>query len=228
MSWMNGEFCLSCTKQQCVRSGAERQCAASCATTTQARAARTETHCYARKCTTRRTTVARARAQRQAGMALRSKAGAQTNPGKNSSHSNALRCAQVHHPPDNGGASTRCTLAELQAPLKERLASEKATYDATVAVRAERKHQRQPVLQHTVLDAGALRASALRAVQPQRARARAHTMTRCAARWHWRATRRCASGGAATTAAWRTGICCRSLLLPPSLGLRRANSIKTA
>ena len=22
--------------------------------------------------------------------------------------SNALRCAQVHHPPDNGGASTRC------------------------------------------------------------------------------------------------------------------------
>ena len=163
-------------------------------------------------------------------MALRSKAGAQTNPGKGSSHSNALRCAQVHHPPDNGGASTRCTLAELQAPLKERLASEKATYDATVAVRAERKHQRQPVLQHTVLDAGALRASALRAVQSQRERARAHTMTRCAARWHWRATRRCASGGAATTAAWRTGnlTCCRSLLLPPSLGLRRANSIKTA
>ena len=108
MSWMNGEFCPSCTKQQCVRSGAERQCAASCATTTQARAARTETRCYARKCTTRQTTVARARAQRQAGMALRSKAGAQTNPGKGSSHSNALRYTQVHHPPDNGGASTRC------------------------------------------------------------------------------------------------------------------------
>ena len=70
------------------------------------------------------------------------------NPSKGSSHSNALRCAQKHHPPDNGGASTRCTLAELQAPLKERLASEKATYDAAVAVRAERKHQRQPVLQY--------------------------------------------------------------------------------
>ena len=64
-------------------------------------------------------------------------------PSKGSLHSNALRCAQKHHPPDNGGASTRCTLAELQAPLKERLASEKAAYDAAVAVRAERKQQQQ-------------------------------------------------------------------------------------
>jgi len=64
-------------------------------------------------------------------------------PIKSSTHSNALRCAQKHHPPDNGGASTRCTLAELQAPLRERLASEKLAYDAAVAVRAERKQQQQ-------------------------------------------------------------------------------------
>ena len=64
-------------------------------------------------------------------------------PSKGSLHSNALQCAQKHHPPDNGSASTRCTLAELQAPLKERLASEKLAYDAAVAVRAERKQQQQ-------------------------------------------------------------------------------------
>jgi len=40
------------------------------------------------------------------------------NPGKGSSHSNALRYAQVHHPPDNGGASTRCAQGRHGAAVK--------------------------------------------------------------------------------------------------------------
>ena len=63
-----------CPPSSAVRQRAACQCAASCATTPRARAARTATRCDARRCTTRQTTVARARAQRQGGMALRSKA----------------------------------------------------------------------------------------------------------------------------------------------------------
>ena len=64
-------------RERCPPSSAERQhaacqCAASCATTPQARAARTATRCDARRYTTRQATVARAHAARRGGAAVNS------------------------------------------------------------------------------------------------------------------------------------------------------------